>query len=54
MESIYMFVKTTLMVVIYVMVIFILGMPDLVGEYAARVSIAYDRTINSNLPIDYE
>lgn len=52
MESIYMFVKTTLMVVIYVMVIFILGMPDLVGEYAARVSIAYDSVYNASLPID--
>ena len=52
MESIYMFVKTTLMVVIYVMVIFILGMPDLVGEYTARVSIAYDSVYNASLPID--
>ena len=52
MQSIYMFVKTTLMVVVYVMVIFVLGMPDLVGNYAARVSIAYDRVYNASLPID--
>ena len=52
MQSIYMFVKTTLMVVVYVMVIIILGTPDLVGEYAARVSIAYDTVYNSSLPID--
>lgn len=52
MQSIYMFVKTTLMVVVYVMVIITLGMPDLVGEYAARVNIAYDAVYNASLPID--